>query len=138
MKGDIIKVINPRAEAYEGRVGIIQDLHAGLSFHSSFRNVPGQLYDVEFLLNRNPLQRMHQALHQNFPMTRILFPTVEDIADAFVAPVEPFQNTPLYNSLVAENHPQLQAVASIVSQPAGSIPFVVFGPYAFLISLIHE
>ncbi|KDQ06709.1 hypothetical protein BOTBODRAFT_121128 [Botryobasidium botryosum FD-172 SS1] len=128
MKGDIIKVINPQGEAYEGRVGMIQDLHAGLSFHPSFRNVPGRLYNVEFLLNRNPLQRMHRALHQNFPMTRILFPAVEDIADASVAPVEAFQNAPLYNPLVAQNLPQLQAVASIVTQPAGSTPFVVFGP----------
>lgn len=58
-----------------------------------------------------------------FTEERVLFPLGHHIA--FTAS-EPTMR--LYNPLIAANAPQLQAVKSIVGQPAGSLPFVVFGP----------
>ncbi|KDQ06471.1 hypothetical protein BOTBODRAFT_121476 [Botryobasidium botryosum FD-172 SS1] len=122
MIGDLIIAVSSQGKPYGGYVHVVENLQVGLSFHSSFPGESGQLYDIEFSLCRIPLQRMHQALSQQTPLDRLLAPN-----HFFPASILPGQLT-LYNTKIADNPPQHQAVTSIVSQPPGSTPFIVFGP----------
>ncbi|KDQ06711.1 hypothetical protein BOTBODRAFT_39424 [Botryobasidium botryosum FD-172 SS1] len=125
MIGDLIKAITSDGKVYGGFVHNVESLDVGLHFHTAF---PGsrQAHDVEFSLCRIPLRRMHQALDQDAPLGHLLFPTNENVSAGLASTdeVKPF----LYNSAIANNEPQLQAVASILSQPSGSTPFIIFGP----------
>ncbi|KDQ06473.1 hypothetical protein BOTBODRAFT_39565 [Botryobasidium botryosum FD-172 SS1] len=125
MIGDLIKVITP-GKVYGGFVHVVEGLEVGLHLHSSFPKNSGQLYDIDFSLCRIPLRRMHQALGQEVALTQLLFPT-SSATDIQIAPTEQLKPL-LYNSNIAINGPQLQAVASILAQPPGSAPFVIFGP----------
>lgn len=113
-----------RGKWFEGRVHFVRREEVGLKFHYSFPSAErGQLYNVRFKLNRFPLRRQHQALVTAFTPERIFFPIRPHI---FAKP----RNTPfsLYNSNLANNAPQLDAMTSIVKSSPGSVPFIVFGP----------
>ncbi|KAL0958010.1 hypothetical protein HGRIS_000184 [Hohenbuehelia grisea] len=113
---------------FEGGVHVVRKEEVGLRFHPSFRGgAPGQRYHVHFKLNRYPLRRQHLAMDTAFATDRALFPTM---AHAHSAPHYTPQNFPfdMYNSLIRTNLPQYQAVVSIVKQPLGSTPFIIFGP----------
>ena len=131
MIGDLIKVITVHGKVHGGFVHVVEGLEVGLHFHTSFRQTRGETYDVDFSLCRLPLRRMHQALNQlnwNISLApRLLFPAINIVPSARLPSTEQFRMS-LFNLRIQENHPQLQAVASIVSQPLGSVPFVVFGP----------
>lgn len=78
-----------------------------------------------FKLNKIPLWRQHQALAVSFTSPRLLFPEslyLPKGSSLDQDSVKPF------NSLIASNPKQLQAVASIKNAPLGSLPFIVFGP----------
>lgn len=130
MVGDLIKVITNQGTVFGGFVHVVESLDVGLHFHTSFPNTPGQLYDVDFSLCRVPLRRMHQALKMTVPMERLLFPTIKTLATVAPPPtsVEEEVRSSLYNTNIADNAAQLKAVASVMLQPPGSAPFVVFGP----------
>ncbi|KDQ06708.1 hypothetical protein BOTBODRAFT_244447 [Botryobasidium botryosum FD-172 SS1] len=128
MNGDVIKVISGTGTVYGGVVHVVEDLDVGLRFHGSFRNSPGQLFHIQFSLHRVPLRRMHQALSLPDHSSRLLFPTVEQVLRSAAPSMDQFRSFPLYNRAIAGNLPQAQAVASIITQPTGSAPFIVFGP----------
>ncbi|EPQ53711.1 P-loop containing nucleoside triphosphate hydrolase protein [Gloeophyllum trabeum ATCC 11539] len=111
---------------YEGHVHFVHRDYVGLRFHGSF---PGhnaaQLYNVRFKLNRIPLRRQHQALDAAIRGEHLFFPSASHIA-GFAAATQPF--TP-YNTIIASNPSQMQAIRSIMSMKPVSVPFVVFGPY---------
>ncbi|KAG1741528.1 RNA helicase [Suillus paluster] len=112
---------------YEGNVHVVQQASVGLRFDRSFRGwSPQQRYTVRFKLNRIPMKRQHQALDTAFAFDKFLFPQRAHIlplgARPGMGPIIPF------NSLIATNPPQLQAVTSILFQQPGSAPFIVFGP----------
>ncbi|KAG6873915.1 hypothetical protein C0995_009695 [Termitomyces sp. Mi166 len=112
---------------FEGGVHVVRKEEVSLRFDRSFSGWSrDQLYNVRFKLNRYPVRRQHQALDSAFSEERVLFPerkhligTYPKQADVRLRPV---------NSLIATNAPQLQAVISIVKQPPGSPPFIIFGP----------
>ncbi|KAG6857049.1 hypothetical protein H0H87_010405 [Tephrocybe sp. NHM501043] len=112
---------------FEGGVHAVRKEEVNLRFNRSFRGAPGQLFNVRFKLNRYPVRRQHQALDGAFSEERVLFPEHTHIqskahprqADVRLRPVNP---------LIGTNGPQLQAVISIVKQPPGSLPFIIFGP----------
>ncbi|KDQ06713.1 hypothetical protein BOTBODRAFT_149590 [Botryobasidium botryosum FD-172 SS1] len=107
--GDIIVAVSPQGRPYGG-----------------FVHVRESSYTTSSSLCRIPLRRMHYALNQPVSINRLLFPTTANIL-----PMPTSTNqiaTQLRNQRIANNPPQLQAVASITSQPPGSVPFVVFGP----------
>ncbi|PPQ74162.1 hypothetical protein CVT26_006766 [Gymnopilus dilepis] len=113
---------------YEGHVHFVRQVEVGLRFHGSFtRYSEASRFHVRFKLNRIPLRRQHQALDTAFSEDRILFP---DMSTVSLLPLRQFarMGISLYNSIIAGNAPQLQAITSIVSLPPGSPPFVVFGP----------
>lgn len=59
-----------------------------------------------------------------FSPERLLFPTNSHLLIDQV----PVLSLRIENPLIGQNAPQKQAVMSIVKQPPGSAPFVIFGP----------
>lgn len=113
---------------FEGHVHFVRMASVGLMFHDSFRgHLPTHKYNVRFKLNRIPLRRQHEALSSAFNPERILFPRATHVLMPMI-PATVRMRTYVYNRLIADNAPQLQAVTSICQLPPGSPPFVVFGP----------
>ncbi|KAJ3508690.1 hypothetical protein NLJ89_g5619 [Agrocybe chaxingu] len=113
---------------FEGHVHVVRQAEVGLRFHGSFgRYSEGRRFHVRFKLNRIPVRRQHQAMDTIFIEDRVLFPLGRHLSSG---PVKTKADVPLrlYNKLIANNQPQLQAVISAVSLAPGSPPFVVFGP----------
>ncbi|THH30849.1 hypothetical protein EUX98_g3344 [Antrodiella citrinella] len=129
--GDRILVQRVGAEKghwYEGHVHFVRQVSVGLRFHESFRgHLPAHKYNVRFKLNRIPLRRQHEALSSAFNSPHILFPKAGNVLMRTAGPTGTIRPH-IYNRLIADNAPQLQAVASICQLPPGSAPFVVFGP----------
>lgn len=106
---------------------VVRKEEVGMKFGRGFpMYTPSQRYRARFRLNRYPLRRQHQALDSAFAPARLLFPTTGDILDD-VRPT-PGAGLRIYNKLIAQNPPQLQAVTSIMRAPAGSPPFALHGP----------
>lgn len=122
---------------YEGRVHEVHAQHVSLYFSDSFSVFRGTKFDVRFKLNRLTLRRMHQALKNKYDPPRLLFPGPEHIQDTVrvtagqIAVIRPFSRP------VGEDEEQMETVAAIVNQKPGSVPFVVFGPYARVIFSRH-
>lgn len=131
--GDSIKVRphNPSSENnttwYIGYVHVVRQAEVGLRFAHRFLPPSNTRFDVRFCLNRIPLLRMHQALATAFVEPRVLFPAPEHEKQ-----VKSIGTLKIINPLVRENPPQMMAIKSIMALPAGSPPFVVFGPYVGL------
>ena len=109
---------------------VVRQKEVGLRFDASFHkhHSRGAVFNVRFKLNRYPLRRQHQALDAAFAPERILFPTkahLESEAFPSTSHIKPF----VYNPQVAANEAQLQAVATIVEQEPGAVPYIIFGPY---------
>jgi helicase MOV-10 len=115
---------------HEGGVHVVRKEEVGMKFHSSFRPSTRERFQARFKLNRYPMRRQHQALDTAFTQDRVLFPLGEHLPNAIKVPGAVFstEKVRVFNPLIAQNPPQLQAVASIMRMPAGSVPFVVFGP----------
>ncbi|KDR68388.1 hypothetical protein GALMADRAFT_78731 [Galerina marginata CBS 339.88] len=113
---------------FEGHVHVVRQAEVGLRFHGSFgRYSEGRRFHVRFKLNRIPARRQHHAMDSVFAEDRVLFPRVSHLPlGAARRPSSVAMK--LFNPLISTNQPQLQAVASIVTLPPGSPPFVVFGP----------
>ena len=106
---------------------MVRKTEVGLRFHGSFKAyVPGQQFHARFKLNRIPLRRQHQAMDAAFTEDRVLFPLVTHLPSDVPSPSS--AGLKVYNDLISSNEPQLQAVVSVVGQPPGSLPFVIFGP----------
>ncbi|KAG9124505.1 hypothetical protein FRC07_011359 [Ceratobasidium sp. 392] len=127
--GDSIKVRphNPSSTTnttwYIGYVHAVRQADVVLRFAHRFLPPSDTRFDVRFCLNRIPLLRMHQALATAFVEPRVLFPTL-----AHEKRGRAVGQVTTINPLVQGNPPQLMAVKSIMSLPAGSPPFVIFGP----------
>ncbi|KAF7318307.1 RNA helicase [Mycena chlorophos] len=112
---------------FEGGVHVVRQKEVGLRFNGLFRSSPADLFSVRFKLNRYPLRRQHLALDSAFSEDRVLFPVAAHVPRT---PIPTSRNTivKVSNALIATNPAQLQAVMSIVKRPAGSVPFIIFGP----------
>jgi helicase MOV-10 len=110
---------------YEGRVWDVQQLRVDLRLPGKAAKITAQsLCDVRFKLNRIPLQRQHQALDITKIPKHVTFPTPEHA----LPPVSTSLITSFVNPEVDNNPQQRQAIKFILSQQAGSPPFVIFGP----------
>ncbi|KAF8761296.1 P-loop containing nucleoside triphosphate hydrolase protein, partial [Rhizoctonia solani] len=100
-----------------------------VAFNRRFPHAPGALYDVQFVLNPVPFQRMIQALNVTPKRLEILFPQVEDVTASSIA-VQNLEEPEieLYNHIISSNYEQYNAVSKVVGLPPGSPPFIVFGP----------
>ncbi|KAJ7255409.1 P-loop containing nucleoside triphosphate hydrolase protein [Mycena rebaudengoi] len=112
---------------FEGGVHVVRKEEVGLQFHTSFRTSPAERFAVRFKLNRIPLRRQHLAMNTVFLQNRVLFPLSCHVPRT-PYPTQANARLQVFNPLIAGNVPQLQAVVSIVKRPAGSVPFVIFGP----------
>ncbi|KAG6825942.1 hypothetical protein H0H92_001791 [Tricholoma furcatifolium] len=109
---------------FEGGVHFVRKEEVSLRFDKTFRGWNrDQLFNVRFKLNRYPVRRQHQALDSAFSEDRVLFPERRHIPKTM-----PNVSIQPVNPVIGKNAPQLQAVTSIVKQPPGSLPFVIFGP----------
>lgn len=100
-----------------------------LKFHFDFSAHRGSRVNVRFVLNRLPLRRMHMANSQSkAEMSRLLFPDASHLLGHRVTAVQMNLLIP-FNRPVCSNPEQLLAVTTILHQPLGSPPFVIFGPW---------
>ncbi|KAG8853757.1 hypothetical protein FRB96_008012 [Tulasnella sp. 330] len=113
---------------FEGRVIKLHQTQLGLKFNKSFQYNPGDLCDVRFTITRIPLRRMHQALDIPFFPGRVLFPDESHLTGQSPPDDEDIAEIEVINPLLATNRPQMEAIAAILAQRAGTPPFVVFGP----------
>ncbi|KAG8743479.1 hypothetical protein FRC10_011952 [Ceratobasidium sp. 414] len=132
LKGDRINV-HPHSEP-DGIwfTGVVHEVHLSvvwISFHSSFPYREAATYDVEFVLNPIPFRRMLQAVNTPDPRQDIIFPSLADLpADPNPQEAHEDQIINPYNHLLSTNNEQLQAVRRVTNLPAGSSPFIIFGP----------
>ncbi|KAG8899889.1 hypothetical protein FRB99_006391 [Tulasnella sp. 403] len=115
---------------YEGRVVQLFEKEIALRFHPSFNHRPGNVYDVQFTPCRFPIRRMHEAVLHSFSPSRILFPNTThtpNLSRPSNKKVKALQKK-LWNPIIGINPPQIVAVAAILDQPQGSVPFIIYGP----------
>ncbi|EJD54693.1 P-loop containing nucleoside triphosphate hydrolase protein [Auricularia subglabra TFB-10046 SS5] len=118
----------PDEKWFEGAIVAIRLAVVEVRFSNHFE--PGSLFEVRFVLNRLPLRRMHQALKMPAAPERILFPDLQHINNLFTRAqmAERVHQLQPGNRRIAQNRPQREAIANILSLQPGSAPFVVFGP----------
>jgi helicase MOV-10 len=140
IQGDLILVQEQNINNdkwFEGHVHIIRKAELGLRFHTSFdRFDEGKLFHVRFKPSRLPMRRQHQALNTDFREDRILFPEARHLLQGRIMSNEELRLN-LFNPLIANNELQLQAIGSILSLPAGSPPFIVFGPFVPVVRFMN-
>ena len=130
--GDSILVRSKSSSAgpwFRGFVHRLELKGVHLRFHPSFHGLRGEKYNVRFQLNRLPFRRMHQALDTGFNAERVLFPNEELLGERNPPSSSDIRKIKTIKREIGTNEPQLLAVASILYQPPGSVPFIVFGPY---------
>ena len=124
--GDKIKLYKSQSgeTMFIGFVHAIETSRVLLSLPRGFKT--DVLYNVEFVANRIPFRRMHQALDLAPPPARLLYPSSADVADPGILAASDI--SPL-DVRLHQNDAQRRAVTSIINLPASSAPFLVFGPY---------
>lgn len=130
--GDTVHLIPKQEleEPFEGRIYDIEDNHIVIEVGDSFPFGPEALFDVNFIIDRQMIKRMHLAVRKKLPSDALLFPGGSG-AVANV-PSKKQQNRIreiLFDSRIASNGPQLQAITAITSRAWGSAPYIIFGPY---------
>lgn len=123
-----VRVHGREGKWYAGYVHKVEMVTVQLRFHHGFTAVRGQLFDVRFTLGRTPLRRMHQALAVAWNPERILFPDETHITEGATPTEDDLGGVSLYNRRLENNPQQKLAVTSVLCQPPGSVPFVIFGP----------
>ena len=104
-------------------------LKISLEVPTSFHLYRGVQILLRFRLNRITLRRQYHALASSLAhLRRLLFPDPSDIK-----PVQRFSEgqiarLQLVNKNIGEDKQQLQTVVSILGQPKGTVPFIIFGP----------
>jgi helicase MOV-10 len=105
-------------------------LRISLRLPTDFNLYRGAMFMLKFRLNRITLRRQYHALAtSSTPQRRFFFPSISDIkpirrrlSSAEIDMLE------LSNSSIHGDKQQLQAVVSILQQPKGTVPFIIFGP----------
>jgi helicase MOV-10 len=89
------------------------------------------LFTLRFRLNRVTLRRQYHVLTRlstgKLPR-RLLFPSPADIGPIRRLSRAEIDNLDLANGNIRDDDQQLRAVVSILEQPPGSVPFIIFGP----------
>lgn len=129
MVGDkiIVRTSGSQEKSFSGYVHHVREKSVLLHFSPKFNGLKGQKFDVHFVLNRTVFRRMHQAVGFSPSSNRMLFPNIFPIRTA--GPRLYASELRLFNRNVETNPPQLNAVLRVLNMPAGSVPFIVFGPY---------
>ena len=105
-------------------------LRMSLRLPTDFNLYRGATFMLRFRLNRITLRREYHALTNSFsPQRRLLFPSVSDIKPITrrLSRTE-IRNLKLANENIRDDDQQLQTVVSILQQPKGTVPFIIYGP----------
>lgn len=109
--------------------GNIAVLKISLQVPASFDLYRGAQILLRFRLNRMTLRRQYHALAASFaPLRRLLFPSASDIKPTRRLSKAEIDKLPLVNKNIRNDDQQLHAVVSILQQPKGAVPFIIFGP----------
>ncbi|KAH9005655.1 P-loop containing nucleoside triphosphate hydrolase protein [Lactarius hatsudake] len=109
--------------------GNLAMLKISLQVPKSFNLYRGATFLLHFRHNRVTLCRQYHVLASSFThLRRLLFPSASD-----TKPIRPLSKAeidelPLVNENIRDDEQQLQTVISILQQPRGTVPFVIFGP----------
>lgn len=130
--GDKLLLCNSGEQVWhEGIVHIVAFQEVVLHINSKFRlrgsNDP---VDVRFQINRIPWRRRQQAVTLSDNQSRLLFPNVQDAAPLRLPTVVDMEGFTFEDPCLVDNDEQKSVVVAIVKAPPGSVPFIVFGPYA--------
>ena len=97
-----------------------------------FNLCQGTQFVLQFRHNRITLRHRYHTLTSSFTSPhRLLFPTVSDIKpNRHLSRAETYnlKFRHLVNRTIRDDPQQLQAVVSVLEQPPGSVPFIVYGP----------
>lgn len=104
-------------------------LKLSLQVPTSFDLYRGAQFLLRFRLNRITLRRQYHALASSFAhLRRLLFPSASDIKPFRRFSKAEIDKLPLVNKNILKDDQQLQTVVSILQQPKGTVPFIIFGP----------
>jgi len=104
-------------------------LKISLQVPAGFEPYRGAQFLILFRLNRITLRRQYHALASSFGhLRRLLFPTTTDIKPIQHLSKAEIAKLPLVNENIREDEQQLQTVVSILQQPKGTVPFIIYGP----------
>jgi helicase MOV-10 len=137
---------SPNDTRYEARVTQINVFTRGpdrvavmkvsLRLPKEFKLYQGTSLLLQFRQNRVTLRRQYHVLATAFPPPRrLLFPSVSDIKPIrrlTTAEVNVLKFNHLVNRNIRDDPQQLQAVISILEQPKGSVPFIIYGPLSLI------
>ena len=106
-------------------------LKVSVRLPTEFTLQQGALFILRFRVNRITLRRQYHALASlspgNIPC-RLLFPSAADIGPMQRLSRAEIDNLELVNETILDDDQQLRTVVSILQQPQGSVPFIIFGP----------
>ena len=104
-------------------------LKISLQVPTGFDLYRGAQFLLRFRLNRITLRRQYHALASSFAqLRRLLFPSASDIKPIGRLSEAEVAELPLVNENIRDDKQQLQTVVSILQQPRGTVPFIIFGP----------
>ena len=110
-------------------------LKVSLRLPTDFKHYKGARFELRFRHNRSTLRRQYDALTAALaPPRRLLFPHVSDIKPMrrlSRAQIDSLKFRQLVNRDIRDDGQQLQAVISILEQPSGSVPFIIYGPSVY-------
>jgi helicase MOV-10 len=107
-------------------------LKMSLKLPTDFNLYRGAIFTLRFRLNRVTLRRQYHVLATlSTPQRRLLFPSVSDVRPI---PIErrlsraEIDDLQLFNESIRDDEQQLQTVISLLQQPMGTVPFIIYGP----------
>jgi len=106
-------------------------LKMSLKMPTDFNLYTGAQFILRFRLNRITLRRQYHAL-ANFStsLRRLLFPSAVDIRPMQYLSRTEIDRLDLVNENIRGDDQQLQTIVSVIGQPKGTVPFIIFGPCA--------
>jgi helicase MOV-10 len=110
-------------------------LKMSLRLPTDFNLHRGSRFELRLRHNRTTLRRQYHALTATLaPPRRLLFPSVSDIKPMrrlSRAEIDNLKFRQLVNRDIRDDGQQLQTVISILEQPPGSVPFIIYGPSVY-------
>ncbi len=107
-------------------------LKVSLRLPADFNLYKEAQFELRFRHNRIALRRQYHALTAALaPSRRLLFPSLSDIRPMrrlSRAEIDNLKFRQLVNRDIRDDGQQLQALISILEQPPGSVPFIIYGP----------
>jgi hypothetical protein len=137
LKGDFLWLDDGQDMRYDTRItnahvfmrGSLAVLKLFLQVPASFNLYRGVQFLLRFRLNRITLRRQYHALASPLAhLRRLFFPCASDIKPIHCLSEAEIAELPLDNENIRDDEQQLQTVVSILQQPKGTVPFVIFGP----------